>query len=36
MTPYFENFWNNTWDDWIENIKVNVFTMYSLCSAFIT
>tara|TARA_R110001583_G_scaffold50403_3_gene157355 strand:+ start:27790 stop:28491 length:702 start_codon:yes stop_codon:yes gene_type:complete len=34
MTPYHEDFWNHTWDDWMASFKVNVMAMYSLCRAF--
>lgn len=35
MTPYYENFWDHSWEDWTETFKVNVMAMYSLCGAFI-
>ena len=35
MTPYRNDFWNHSWADWIESMKVNVCAMYSLCGAFI-
>lgn len=35
MTPYKEDFWTHSWDDWLVSMKVNVFSMYSLSSAFI-
>ena len=35
MTPYHEDFWNHSWDDWMASFKVNVMAMYSLCRAFI-
>lgn len=35
MSPYRENFWTHSWDDWIKSFKVNVFALYTLCSAFI-
>jgi len=35
MTPYHENIWEHSWDEWMDTFKVNVFAMYSLCSAFI-
>lgn len=35
MTSYKPNYWDHTWDDWMNSMKVNVFAMYSLCSAFI-
>lgn len=35
MTPYKIDFWKHSWEDWTMSMKVNVFSMYSLCSAFI-
>lgn len=35
MTPYQKDYWKHSWDDWMMSMKVNVFSMYSLCSAFI-
>lgn len=35
MTTYHNDYWNHSWDEWIETFKVNVFAMYSLCAAFI-
>ena len=35
MSPYREDFWGHTWDDWTQSFKVNVMAMYSLCVAFI-
>lgn len=35
MTPYKTDFWEHSWDDWMASMKVNVFSMYSLCAAFI-
>lgn len=35
MTTYHKDFWNHSWDEWLETFTVNVFAMYSLCSAFI-
>lgn len=35
MTPYKNNFWEHSWEEWTMSMKVNVFSMYSLCSAFI-
>lgn len=35
MSPYREDYWGHSWDDWMESFNVNVFAMYSLCSAFI-
>ncbi len=35
MTPFYENYWDHSWDEWMASFKVNVFAMYSLCGAFI-
>ncbi len=35
MTPYKADFWAHSWEDWLESMKVNVFAVYSLSSAFI-
>ena len=35
MTSYHEDYWNHSWDEWIDTLKVNVCAMYSLCGAFI-
>lgn len=35
MSPYREDFWEHSWDDWMVSFKVNVIAMYSLCGAFI-
>jgi 3-oxoacyl-[acyl-carrier protein] reductase len=35
MTPYHKDFWEHSWEEWMLSMKVNVFAMYSLCSAFI-
>jgi 3-oxoacyl-[acyl-carrier protein] reductase len=35
MSPYHSDYWNHSWEEWMESFKVNVFAMYSLCSAFI-
>lgn len=35
MTPFHEDIWNHSWDEWMETCKVNIFAMYSLCGAFI-
>ena len=35
MTPFHENIWEHSWEEWIETFKVNVFAMYTLCGAFI-
>ena len=35
MTPRHEDYWNHSWEEWIDTFKVNVFAMYTLCGAFI-
>jgi 3-oxoacyl-[acyl-carrier protein] reductase len=35
MTPFHNDYWNHSWEEWMETFKVNVFAMYSLCGAFI-
>jgi NAD(P)-dependent dehydrogenase (short-subunit alcohol dehydrogenase family) len=35
MTAYHKDYWNHSWDEWMDTFKVNVFAMYSLCGAFI-
>jgi 3-oxoacyl-[acyl-carrier protein] reductase len=35
MTPYHNDYWNHSWDEWIDTFKVNVCAIYSLCGAFI-
>lgn len=35
MTPYYEDYWKHSWEEWTETFKVNVMAMYSLCAAFI-
>lgn len=35
MSPYRNNFWEHSWEDWSESFKVNVMAMWSLCRAFI-
>lgn len=35
MTPFNEDIWSLSLDEWMETCKVNVFAMYSLCGAFI-
>ncbi len=35
MTPFHENFWKHSWEEWTETFKVNVMALYSLCGAFI-
>ena len=35
MTPYKADYFNHSWEDWMLSMKVNVFAVYSLCTAFI-
>jgi len=35
MTAYHNDYWGHTWEEWMDTFKVNVFAMFSLCSAFI-
>jgi NAD(P)-dependent dehydrogenase (short-subunit alcohol dehydrogenase family) len=35
MTPYYEDVFEHSWEEWMLTMKVNVFAMYSLCSALI-
>lgn len=35
MTPFYEDIWKHSWNEWMETFKVNVMAMYSLCGAFI-
>jgi len=35
MTPFHQDIWKHSWDEWTESFRVNVMAMYSLCGAFI-
>jgi NAD(P)-dependent dehydrogenase (short-subunit alcohol dehydrogenase family) len=35
MKDYHANYWEHSWEEWIETYKVNVIAMYDLCAAFI-
>lgn len=35
MTTYHKDYWNHSWDNWMETFKVNVFAMFTLCRAFV-
>lgn len=35
MKDYHSNYWEHSWEEWIETYKVNVIAMYDLCAAFI-
>lgn len=35
MTSYKEDFWNHSWEEWMESMKTNVLSVYKFSSAFI-
>ncbi len=35
MTAYHTDYWQHSWEEWMQTFRVNVFAMYSLCAAFI-
>ncbi len=35
MTAYKDNYWQHTWEELSQSMKINVFSIYSLCAAFI-
>ena len=35
MTPHHKDYWSHSWEEWMDSFKVNVFSMYNLCGAFI-
>ncbi|NPD44082.1 SDR family oxidoreductase [Lentimicrobium sp. L6] len=35
MSPYHQDFWKHSWEEWSASFTVNVMAMYSLCAAFI-
>jgi NAD(P)-dependent dehydrogenase (short-subunit alcohol dehydrogenase family) len=35
MTSYKEDYWSHSWEEWMESMKINVLSVYKLCSAFI-
>jgi NAD(P)-dependent dehydrogenase (short-subunit alcohol dehydrogenase family) len=35
MTSYEEDIWNHSWEAWMTSMKINVFSMYTLCGAFV-
>tara|TARA_B100000809_G_scaffold222282_1_gene231153 strand:+ start:3238 stop:3954 length:717 start_codon:yes stop_codon:yes gene_type:complete len=35
MSPYREDFWSHSFDDWMSSFKVNVYAIYKLSAAFI-
>ena len=35
MVPYQNDIWQHSWESWMTSMKTNVFSMYTLCSAFI-
>lgn len=35
MSPFRQDFWSHSFEDWMSSFKVNVYAMYQLCAAFI-
>lgn len=35
MVPYDTDIWNHSWEAWMASMKTNVFSMYTLCGAFV-
>lgn len=35
MTPYNDNIWQHSWEDWLQSMSTNVVAMYTLCAAFV-
>lgn len=35
MTPFHEDIWQHSWEEWMLSFQVNVFAIHSLCGAFI-
>lgn len=35
MVPYEADIWNHSWEAWMQSMKTNVFSMYTLCGAFV-
>lgn len=35
MVPYEADIWNHSWEAWMISMKTNVFSLYTLCGAFI-
>jgi len=35
MVPYQDDIWQHSWEIWMTSMKTNVFSMYTLCGAFI-
>lgn len=35
MVPYEADIWKHSWEAWMTSMKTNVFSMYTLCGAFI-
>ena len=35
MTPYRQDYWKHSWEDWMTSMKVNVFSVFSISAAFI-
>jgi NAD(P)-dependent dehydrogenase (short-subunit alcohol dehydrogenase family) len=35
MTPYQEDYWNQSWEEWMKSFKVNVMSVFLMSKAFI-
>jgi 3-oxoacyl-[acyl-carrier protein] reductase len=35
MVPYQNDIWQHSWESWMTSMKTNVFSMYTLCAAFV-
>jgi 3-oxoacyl-[acyl-carrier protein] reductase len=35
MVPYKNDIWQHSWESWMTSMKTNVFSMYTLCGAFV-
>jgi 3-oxoacyl-[acyl-carrier protein] reductase len=35
MVPYQNDIWQHSWESWMTSMKTNVFSMYTLCGAFV-
>ena len=35
MVPYQNNIWQHSWESWMTSMKTNVFSIYTLCAAFV-
>lgn len=35
MVPYQDDIWNHNWESWMTSMKTNVFSLYTICGAFV-